>query len=831
MPFLNTVCENNRQNQKHKKIHQRGGKVYNTQSSNKVQCWYHKTPSHNALSCNKLWAMSGKDVVKQAKEKNICIKCAFMEHNGACQYAEKLNCKICDSRGRHRSLNCPQHEEGHNDKNFAKDKKSANHFSRDSPRSFHAGKDKVKHERDKKKSQKSCNHAQTMVDRSDHDDSSSEEEDEGQILADINATNERSNNTRTYIRKENSSPYYSGRNNNTRENTLNNYVNYQTGIKKSGRPHKFLTQDSLIAVITFNVTGSDRPLAFLLDTGSSVSLIEDSIARSLKAPGHLHSVNLTWTGDTNRSDPRSRVVELFLYPRKKNSAPKRACFHSFVDLRISPQKFNAREMYEAYPYLKTLELHNYFKVAGIIGADNAWAFDYDSIVKPPGGMEDGSPIGYSTPYGDFVIGCRKQVNQLFDELADKSTTCVTHYVVNTHTMLDDAELELMGDDYHFYPKNDRIYVDEQEALDMLKLYTKRLDNGRYQVPILFKDSCPKLPKSLIQAARRWRMVALDASKKHKFEELLQVIYELFRKNYATIIEDERRAPPFEYYHPMFFLIKPGRVRPIWDFAAKNGFSCLNDYIFTGPNLYNEIVEIICKFRQGDLVEMFHQILISPEHRPALRFVFSDTPDGKLKIGQMNVMPFGSSCSPVCSQYVLKQIAASHAETNPRAALAINTSLYVDDFLRSYDDPIQASKELKEVRAILRESGFTMAKLNSNYCDILQGAVSDMSESELANSKIISMNNEERLLGYVLNLETDTISVNKIDSKLSKIRGSVDQTRKLSIQLGRNKRIPKSAINNFSLWKQHYMNQYKAEEASVVTRAAHDVAAINQKVDF
>jgi Family of unknown function (DUF5641) len=62
-------------------------------------------------------------------------------------------------------------------------------------------------------------------------------------------------------------------------------------------------------------------------------------------------------------------------------------------------------------------------------------------------------------------------------------------------------------------------------------------------------------------------------------------------------------------------------------------------------------------------------------------------------------------------------------------------------------------------------------------------------------------------------------------------GSLSQNRKLTIRLGRHKIIPHYSTTNLKRWKQHYLLNYQAEESSIISRAAHDVAAINLRVDL
>lgn len=92
---------------------------------------------------------------------------------------------------------------------------------------------------------------------------------------------------------------------------------------------------------------------------------------------------------------------------------------------------------------------------------------------------------------------------------------------------------------------------------------------------------------------------------------------------------------------------------------------------------------------GDIKEMFHQILIRAEDQDSQRFLWregnaSRDPD----VYVMQVMTFGSSCSPCVAQYVKNVNAMEFKEKYQRAVEAILNNHYVDDMIESvHTEPV------------------------------------------------------------------------------------------------------------------------------------------------
>jgi len=99
------------------------------------------------------------------------------------------------------------------------------------------------------------------------------------------------------------------------------------------------------------------------------------------------------------------------------------------------------------------------------------------------------------------------------------------------------------------------------------------------------------------------------------------------------LEEKDRPKWYLPHHPVTHPLKPGKVRVIYDCAAKYGGMSLNQQLLQGPDQTNQLVGVLSRFRQepigvvADIEAMFHQVLVEPKDCDALRFLW--WPNGDL----------------------------------------------------------------------------------------------------------------------------------------------------------------------------------------------------------
>lgn len=165
-------------------------------------------------------------------------------------------------------------------------------------------------------------------------------------------------------------------------------------------------------------------------------------------------------------------------------------------------------------------------------------------------------------------------------------------------------------------------VEDKRAEKVIERTIGKVD-GHYQMGLLWKHSDPRLPDNRLIAEIRLRhlrrRLERDQELKRKY---LTIIDDYVEKGYARKLTDEEtkiRSNKTWYlpHHPVLNPHKPGKVRVVFDAASTFEGTSLNDQLLHGPDLINNLVGILMRFRQdqvaliADIEAMFHQVRMLP----------------------------------------------------------------------------------------------------------------------------------------------------------------------------------------------------------------------------
>ena len=268
----------------------------------------------------------------------------------------------------------------------------------------------------------------------------------------------------------------------------------------------------------------------------------------------------------------------------------------------------------------------------------------------------GSPVGIRTELGWAITG------RLPGYIQDSESVCKVHVVTADEELHETVKswwrTEKFGCRYDYDTQHS---VEDANVMKFLNEKTRKVD-GRYEVPLIWKDQNIRLPDNRIVAVhclnvlerRLQRDPELAAAYKKTISSDLEKGYikKLTKEEANALVKHKWYLP----HHPVLNPSKPGKVRRVCDAAAKFQGSSLNSHLLSGPDLMNNLVGIFMRFREdriaisGDIEAMFNQVSVPPEDQIALRFLWRQSPGSEAEVYQYQHHIFGAKCAPTCSNY-------------------------------------------------------------------------------------------------------------------------------------------------------------------------------------
>ncbi len=233
---------------------------------------------------------------------------------------------------------------------------------------------------------------------------------------------------------------------------------------------------------------------------------------------------------------------------------------------------------------------------------------------------------------------------------------------------------------------------------------------------------------------------------------------LLDKAYARKVPDYQLSRPGEAtwflpHHPVFHPKKPGKVRVVFDCAAKYRGVSLNDVLLQGPDMTNTLIGVLTRFRQeriaimADIESMFYQVRVRPDDSDVLRFLW--WPGGNLESRpeeyQMRVHLFGAVSSPSCANFALRETTEDNLHEFDFEV--INTVTV------TVPGKIEAIRLTADLRRLLEKGGFNLTKWVSNSRKLVEtlpeseraGTLKDLNDGQMP---------VERALGVRWDVESD-----------------------------------------------------------------------------
>jgi len=167
------------------------------------------------------------------------------------------------------------------------------------------------------------------------------------------------------------------------------------------------------------------------------------------------------------------------------------------------------------------------------------------------------------------------------------------------------------------------------------------------------------------------------------KEYAKIIEGHHEKGYITKLSPVEDESSVKWYLTHFPVVKKDRsttkVRIVFDTSAKYNGIALNDVIYQGPKLQNNLFDVLLRFRRYpvslacDIAEIYLRVELDPKDRTCHRFLWRDiymNMKQKPERYEFNRLVFGINSSPFLVQFVSQFHAECYKEQYPRAAEVI-----------------------------------------------------------------------------------------------------------------------------------------------------------------
>ena len=490
-------------------------------------------------------------------------------------------------------------------------------------------------------------------------------------------------------------------------------VVYNSHVDARSSPNTFF---QLVDVYVMGNNGSVVPTVAVLDSGSQITLIHESLAKDLGLKGEKRPLVVK---TMNSEDTRQSSMVSLRMKSKDPNLPGVVHIQKAWTVEADTFRCPVQHLCKDWNHCKNLGIPDYIdssEVKMLIG------MDYPEVhlqLEVRRGKEL-QPLAIRTKLGWSIMG----VGMRSETENDAIEARVNFIKAEDQTLQEQIkkfwETESFGTTHNSQCSSS---MEDRESLKRLENGTQ-LVNGHYQVPMLWRKetSCINLPDSQPVALQRYRTLLKRFRRDNEFKELYcQTMNSYIDKGWARRLTEEEaiRRTPKTWYLPHFGVTnphKPGKVRIVFDAAATTEGTCLNDNLMTGPDLLNNLFGILQRFRlyeitfSADVEAMFHMVTVDAEDADCLRFMWKRDPEavGPPYTYRMQVHIFGAVDSPACASYALKL-----------ATGAMSRDFYMDDLHKSLESTETAIKYAADVVELARKGGFRLHKCVSNSREVLE----------------------------------------------------------------------------------------------------------------
>ena len=561
---------------------------------------------------------------------------------------------------------------------------------------------------------------------------------------------------------------------------------YQIKNRKTKCTELSVKTSCAVVPVKIKVKGKDNFVItyMALDNHSTDCFIDEKLLTVLKVNGERRNINLTTMGKDHCKYPTQVINNLEIYNLNGDECSVIPVAYSTKNWPFTADDVPKQEDIKDLPYLNEINFNFVNADIGLLVGSNL-----PSIIKPLKIVDRGENEPYASLHkhgyalnGPLMVSgqLKRSLRLKIDNSADIDNQ-IKQYFAQDCMGEDDDEMGLSREDVRW---NEKVI-----------LSTRQLENGHIEIGLPFRNDMVHFPNNRDQALSRLHNMKNKLQRdKNYADEYSKFMEGMVTKGFAE------QVPVTEIYAnnecnfnqgKIWYLVHHGvmhprknKLRVVFDCSLKYKGKALNDELLQGPDLSNNLLNVLLKFRlnkigiTADIEQMFYQVKVPPSETDYLRFLWFPNGDfSKPPVDyKLNVHVFGATSSPSCSNYALKHCVdfVDKSQYSDKCVEAINGSFYVDDLLVSVNDSVHGECLVSEVQNVIGQSGFILKDYCSNSKEFLKSVPAHKLSKKL-NNDILNLG-EDKALGVQWHLEYDTLgySINIPDKPLTK-RGILSST--------------------------------------------------------
>ena len=477
-----------------------------------------------------------------------------------------------------------------------------------------------------------------------------------------------------------------------------------------------------------------------------------------------------------------------------------------------------------YNHIAGLKLANDFSektftVDMLIGCDYAFEFLENRLIKGNG------PTVQFANIGCLVSGPLKPKNQIHTaaltyDSPQKGEENFQFKPTNTQDEISQLEAHLRSNALQIDDVSDSDYNSAFKDTYMDRIQFR---NGHYYVPLPWKPDHNELHSNIPECQARMKQVMSRLRKLNLVANYTKVMQENIEKGYISESSNDEEG----FFMPHFPVLRDSETTPLRIvFDASSGNPSLNSCLHEGPNMMQDLAELLLRFRtkkiglSADIARAFLSVQLLESDRKYVRFLWYKDNDvtKQLVPYHCNTVIFGNVSSPFSLAITLHKHLSAY---DSLVAKDMSNKLYVDNLLTGVNSEEEALAYYQESCDIMNHASFKLRQWASNSKTLRNIAAADDLHTKTDQVNVLGMKWEQ---------STDTLSLAKkdlqTDQKITK-RMVTSQSASVFDPLGLIAPIvipAKSFINklwiNNKAWDEHLTQQERDEWDSIAQNLNH-----------